>query len=87
METAPQGFEDYGKIMSNYDRKIDEDAEEYLKSNKACGGYTGWNFYGTVWFDEKFKCEVKQYMCHVATLYGDSLLEIMDKVSQQFGFD
>ncbi len=87
MEARPDELEDYGDVMSNFDHTIRVDAERYLKTHKAYGNYAGWNFYGEVWFDEKFKCQVDQYCRHSATIYGDSLAQIMEKVSSQFGTD
>ena len=86
MEKRPNDLICIGDIMSNLDHDIDDDAEEKLKPGDTYGYYSAWNFHGTVWFDSgKFKCQIRQYRAHVNTLEADSLLELMEISSEQYG--
>ena len=86
METVPNNFEDIGEVMSNFDHKIDSDAEEKLKSGQFFGEYAAWNFYGIVWFaTDKFKCQIMQYRIHEDTIEADDLSEIMSIASERYG--
>jgi len=87
MEALPQDLENIGDIMSNFNHEIEHGAEARLKNEKVCGNYAGWNFHGKIWFDGMFKCQVKRYRVHVATIVGETLQEIMDNVSSEFGYD
>jgi hypothetical protein len=75
-------------IMSNFDHVIDREVEKELKENRCYSKYPGWNFSGNVWFqDNKFYCEVWQYHCHVETIEGDTLEDLMENVCCEYGAD
>lgn len=74
-------------IMSNFDNKIEENAEELLKASKVYGVYSAWDFNGNVWFEDgKFYCEVWQYRFHIDTIEANSLEEIMEMCSEKYGY-
>lgn len=90
MDKRPDNLVEHDTIMSNCFHEIESGSEEYLKLNDVYGCYAGWNFHGTVWFDKSnniFKCQVKQYRQHVATIEGNSLSDIMKNVSDRFGWE
>jgi len=87
MEQRPDNLKAVGIMISNFDHEIEPGTEEQLKSEKVYCGYAGWNFYGTVWFDKCFKCKVKQYQQHVDTLSAGTLKELVEIVSNKYGWD
>lgn len=89
MKTIPNDFEESDVVvMTNCDHSIEDGAEEILKNNKVAYEYTGWDFFGLVWWEKpKFYCLVKQYKNHVDTIEADSLEGIMSLVSERFGED
>jgi len=87
MEQRPEELKNIGVMMSNFDYEIEPGTKNRLKSEKVYCGYAGWNFYGTVWFDGRFKCQVKQYKRHVDTVEARTLKELMKKVSAKYGQD
>lgn len=87
MEQIPTNLKCIGNIMSNFSHKIKVNAEEALKGHKTYGEYIAQNFFGSVWYAEnKFKCKVWQYHFHINTIEGNSLEEIMEKVSDLYGY-
>lgn len=81
-------YEDLGFVMSNFDRHIDRDIEKKLKEGKFSAGYAGWDFYGTVYFEDgKFHCIVKSYGSVVGNYSSETLEEIMEEVSNIHGHD
>ena len=75
-------------VMSNCDHSIEHDVAEKLKTGKYYSQYAGWNFCGYVWWNEnKWSCEVWTYHSHVDTIHGETLEEIMEKVSQEYGYE
>ena len=55
-DILPEGLENIGKIMSNFNHEIEDGAEDRLKTGKFYGGYTAWNFFAEVWWNgNKFK--------------------------------
>ena len=87
MEQRPEELKDIGIMMSNFDHEIKPGTEDRLKSEKVYCGYTGWSFFGAVWFDGKFKCQVKQHRQHVDTIKGRTLKELKENVSIEYGYD
>lgn len=75
-------------VMSNADHTIEEDVAKELKKGSFYAQYAGWNFCGYVWWNEnKWSCEIWQYNSHIDTVQGDTLQEIMDKVSEEYGYE
>lgn len=88
MKQADLSLPNIGTVMSNFDREIDTALAEQLRSGDCVGEYTGWNFFGYVWFEDgEFYCMVKQYQAHAATLSAQTLEELMEDVSARFGYD
>ena len=74
--------------MSNCDHSIDEGLPEKLMQNecKLYSQYAGWNFCGYVWFEDKqFTCQVWQYNSPREEITADTLEEIMNLVSEEWG--
>jgi len=72
--------------MSNFDHTIDTDLEKELKVGKFYAQYAGWDFCGYIWWNKnKWSCEVWRYNSHIDTIHGDTLQEIMDDVSLEYG--
>lgn len=89
MEDRPQELVDVGKnIMSNFDHKINTEIVNKLKEEGYYADYPGWNFHGEVWYDNgKWKCAIRIYHVHVETIVTDTPEEIMEQVSEKYGYD
>lgn len=90
MKTHPTDYDYVGTVMTNFDHSIDEDLAKKLKRRKWYSQYAAWDFCGYVWWDRKTKdwnCEVWSYHVHRETVSANSLQEIMDKVSEDYGYD
>ena len=87
MEQRPEELRDIGIMMSNSDHEIEPGTEKRLKSENVYCGYAGRDFFGLVWFDGKFKCQVKQYRQHVDTIKARTLKKLMENVSTEYGQD
>ncbi len=75
--------------MSNCFHTIDEGLEDKLRENegKLYAQYAGWDFWGGVWFeDDKFHCQVNVHHYPREEIEADSLKEIMEKVSDKYGY-
>ena len=86
----PKSFEEYNgeELMSNFDRKINKEVANAIKSKKLFSRYAGWNFNGKVWFDDnKWLCEVWTYGNWQKTFICDTLDEIMESVSNEYGYN
>jgi len=71
-------------VMSNFNREIDRK----LKLGNCYAGYPAWNFYGEVWYENnQFHCEIWRYHCHIDTISVDTLEEIMEEASENYGWD
>ena len=77
-------------VMSNFDHNIDRNIEKKLRNNpnKYYSNYPGWNFCGYVWFNGKqFINQVWVYNSPVKEIKADTLDEIMNETSSEFGYD
>jgi len=75
-----------GDIMTNFDHSIEKDAETRLKNENIYGDYPAWNFHGKVWFEQdEFHCEVWQYGNIKEIISANTLEELMNQVSNQYG--
>ena len=86
--SAPEerGWEYLEEGMSNFDRHIPDSLDAKLRAGGCYCGYAGWDFYAEVWFEDgKFHAHVNQYRCHVATISANTLRELMDDVSAEYG--
>lgn len=88
MDKTPTSYiQTANEVMSNFDQIIDRDVEKLLKSSDYYTAYPAWNFYGEVWYDgENFHCQVEQYHAHMDTIIATTLEEIMEEVSDQYGW-
>ncbi len=78
-----------GDVMSNFDRKIDVSVVAHLRNNPGtCATYHAWDFQGQVWHEDgRWKCEVWQHRQPVAVCDAASPLELMNLVSEVYGYD
>jgi len=83
----PKSFSEFdGEIMSNFYRQIDLKVVEEIKGKDLFSGYSGWNFYGKIWWqNDKWACEVWCYESFRETFICDTLEEIMEEVSSEYG--
>ena len=89
LKTVPSGYintEEY--IMSNSDHEIDEEIAQKIKGKKLTAYYSGWNFHGTVWWENgQWHCEIWQYRSHNATYSAKTLKQLMEDISFDYGWD
>lgn len=85
----PEGYKEYDEvIMSNCGHDIHENVAEHIKGKPLYSMYAGWNFCGQVWWEgDMWNCEVWVYGSWQRTFNSDSLQEIMDDVSSEYGAD
>lgn len=83
------GYKNIREIMSNFDHTVrGNDTEDRLKTDKVFGIYSAWDFNGTVWYEkDRFHCEVWVHHSPVEVLSADTLLELMELCSNEFGYD
>ena len=88
MIRLPESFKELEgeEIMSNCDGLINRDTEKGIKDKPLFSSYPGWNFCGKVWWqDNRWFCEVWQYKAWTETISADTLEDIMEKVSDEYG--
>lgn len=86
--SPPVSYTCIGAVMTNFDHSIEEWADERLRAGDVYGDYPGRDFFGKVWFDgESFQCQVWQYGSPVETIAASSLEDLMDSVSEVYGWD
>lgn len=76
--------------MSNCDHTIDDGFEALLREDpgEISGGYAGRNFYAYVWFDDSlFQAEVWVHQSLQETIPAATLKELMETVSDNYGWD
>lgn len=75
-------------IMTNFDGSINRKVEEVLKSSFTYATYPARDFCGHVCFeDNKFRCDVLVYHSMIDTIYADTLEDIMEQVSEKYGYE
>jgi len=73
--------------MSNCDHSIDEGLEEALQEGSLCQ-YSGWNFCGYVWFEDgRYICQVWCHKSPREEILADTLKELMEDVSSEYGYE
>lgn len=84
----PENYQDYGEtIISNFDHEIDEEVAKSIKGQPLYAGYAGWDFHGQVWWDNnQWHCEVKVYCVIQEVISADTLPELMEAVSDEYGW-
>ena len=85
--TITESYKNSGlTVMSNFDHSIDRDVEKKIKETREFAQYAGWDFCGyVVWDNNKWQCEVWVYGSPREIITADSLEDIMDKVSKEYG--
>jgi hypothetical protein len=87
IKSAPEGYTEISLGMSNLDQSIDEGFEEQLRSRRVWGRHAAWNFNGHVWFENgEFHEEVWRYGQPVASFSEPTLAELMETVSDEYGW-
>ena len=83
----PFNFQQYEEtIMSNFDHEIDIIVQEAIKNKPFWSAYSGWNFYGKVWYqDNLWHCEVWTYQSYSETFSAETLEEIMSDICDNYG--
>jgi hypothetical protein len=75
-------------VMSNFDHEINIEIANKLREGGYYADYSAWNFHGEVWYDDgKWKCEIRRYHRHIKTIVADTLKEIMEQASHEYGYD
>jgi hypothetical protein len=73
--------------LNNSTRKIPEQLAEKLKQGNYYCGYASLAFYALVWWqDDSFQAFIMVLGDHKTTLTAPDLIELMQIVSEQFGF-
>ena len=85
----PESFMEYDEtIMSNCDHTIEKNVAEAIKGKEYHAQYAGWDFCGSVWWqNDKWCCEVWCYGSWRETFVCDTLEEIMEEVSSEYGYN
>lgn len=80
-------WKDIGIKLSNFDFKIEDGTEDELRAGNVYCGYSAWDFFGDVWFEDgMFHCYVMIYGGHVDTISAGSLHELMELCSDAYGY-
>ena len=90
LKTVPDDFIEAQIDISNFDHNPEnrKKAENELRSGKFYCYHSGWNFHGLIWFEDgKFYELIKRYLCHVATLEGDTLESVYEQACERWGYD
>lgn len=75
-------------LMSNCDRKIDQEVAQKLKEHQAVADYTGWNFCCTCWYEDgKYYAAVYRHGVHRNTFDAETPEQLMELVSNRYGWD
>lgn len=76
------------ELMSNFDREVNAGIADQLRSRDVMARYAGSNFSADCWFaDGQFHAAVHRYHAHVATMSAETPEELMDLVSDEYGWD
>lgn len=85
----PKDFKEFDgdEIMSNFDGVVNFKVAEAVKGEKLFSTYPGWNFYGYVWWEDKWYCEVWQYGGYSETFSAESLGDLKTEICDKYGYD
>ena len=82
------GWPEVAEVMTNAEDGVPAGSDEALRGKEVWGAYPGWDFHGQVWWRHgQFHCAVSRYKALRATLSADTLPELKQAVSEEFGFD
>ncbi|WP_327066810.1 hypothetical protein [Kitasatospora sp. NBC_01302] len=88
IKPVPDGLNEIDLGMSNFDHSIDPGFEDRLRNESVWGRHAAWNFNGRVWFaDGEFHEEVWRYGQPVASFSEATLTELMETVSDEYGWE
>jgi hypothetical protein len=88
VRSAPEGYAETDLGMSNLDHTIDDGFEEHLRNEPAWGRHAAWNFNGRVWYENgQFHEQVWRYGQPVEHFSSSTLTELMEKVSDEYGWE
>ena len=74
--------------MSNCDHSIDDGLAEALRVDNVYAQYSGWDFCGYVWAEgDHFICQVWRHHSPLEEITEDTLQEIMETVSDKYGYN
>lgn len=88
-ELIDKGYSHCGdEICSNFDHEINEELAERMKKEKIVADYPGWNFYGTVWYENgKYNCAVMRYRFLQEIISNETFEELKKEVCDKYGND
>lgn len=82
------GWIELDEVATNFDFAVDEAIEAKLKTGHYLSGYSGWEFHATIWWDgTQFVGEPFRYHKAMPLHYGATVRELMNSISQQYGYD
>ena len=78
----------YDTLMSNFNHTIKYEIANKIKGKKLFACYTGFNFYGLVWWqNKKWNCEVWHYKIYQKTYSKNTLEELMLDICDDWGYN
>lgn len=83
--TVPADAKYIGTLMRNLDREVDGAVADKLRTGNYEAAYAAWNFFGHVWWDGAYHCQIMRYHAHIATITADTPEELMEECSNWFG--
>ena len=84
----PKDYVQIREVMTTFDNSIDYSVAAQPQNGKFYAQYSGWNFCGSVWWNEgRWACEVWVYLAYVKTVIDETLEGIMQQVSDTNGWE
>lgn len=75
-------------LMSNSDHEVDAEIQGRMVNEKIIAPYPGWNFHAVCWFDgERFHAAISRYGNHVDTFSAEAPEQLMELVSETYGYE
>lgn len=77
------------EFCSNFDGIINTETVKELKASNSHANYPGWDFHGTVWYDNQsnhFKCKIMCYRSHVDTITAETPEDLKEAVCENYGY-
>jgi hypothetical protein len=83
----PDGFTHIGTVYSNFDHGLDTDVADRLAAEDGTAAeHCAWHFHGDVWREgTRWYNYIMRHQSHVATIEGDSCLDVIDQANDRFG--
>lgn len=88
LDVCPYDCESEEGVMSNLDHTINKKIESMLKESEIWAPYHAWNFHGQVWWNREknqWSCAVRRFRAHIKTINAETLKEIMEELSNEYG--